>query len=136
MAHPRKLIRHAAVATLVAANTAAGARVKATRVEPNKKSELPALAVYTLGEQTDKDSEMFAPRELTRDLKLEITGWVSHTDADPADDKMDDLAEQIEAAMDDNRYIAMALAITAVDPATDRLTIVGHGLDNGDGPAE
>ena len=108
MAHQRKLIRHAVVALLVSANTAAGARVKGTRIEPNKKSQLPAISVYTLSETSDdKDT---APIELTRELKLEITGWVSHSDALPVDDAMDDLAEQIEAAMAADYYITNTVA--------------------------
>lgn len=104
MAHPRKLIRQAVVALLTDA-TDAGARVKGTRVEPQKKSQHPALSVYTLSEQVDQDSTETAPRELKRDVKVEIAGWVIHTDALPVDDAMDDLAEQIEAAMDGDRYL-------------------------------
>ncbi len=105
MAHPRKLIRHALVALLTNA-TAAGARVQGTRVEPHKKSQLPAISVYTLREPVDQDaSANTAPRELTRDVKVEITGWVAHSDALPVDDAMDDLAEQIEAVMDADPYL-------------------------------
>jgi hypothetical protein len=106
MAHPRKLIRQAVVALLAGANTAAGARVQGTRVEPHKKSQLPAISVYTLREPVDQAaSNDTAPRELTRDVKLEITGWVAHSDVLPVDDAMDDLAEQIEAAMDADPYL-------------------------------
>lgn len=97
MAHPRKLIRHAVVALLVGAATAAGARVKATRVEPHKKSKLPAISVYTLSDPVDEDTS--TESEDTHELELEITAWVAHADALPVDDAMDDLAEQIEAAM-------------------------------------
>lgn len=101
MAHPRKLIRHAIVAQLIAANTAAGARVTGTRVEPHKRGGLPAISVYTLREPVDAAASAdTAPREITRDVKVEIVGWVAHSDALPVDDAMDDLAEQIEAAMD------------------------------------
>lgn len=107
MAHPRKLIRHAIVAQLIAASTAAGARVTGTRVEPhNRKTGLPAISVYTLREPVDQDqSAQTSPRELTRDVKVEIVGWVAHSDALPVDDAMDDLAEQIEAAMDGDPYL-------------------------------
>lgn len=105
MAHQRKLIRHAVVALLVAANTAAGARVKATRVEPHKKSQLPAISVYTQHEVVDTEASTSSPREYMRETQLEITAWVAHTDANPADDQMDDIAEQIEAAMEANRYV-------------------------------
>lgn len=106
MAHPRKLIRQAVVAALVAANTAAGERVSATRVEPHKKSQLPAISVYTLREPVNTDASVnTAPRELEREVKVEITGWVAHTDEYPVDDAMDDLAEQIEATMDTDPYL-------------------------------
>jgi hypothetical protein len=104
MAHQRKLIRHAVV-TLLTNATSAGARVQGTRVEPHKKSQLPAISVYTLNEETDEESAMTAPIELCRHLKLEITGWVAHSDAVPVDDAMDDLAEQIEAAMAADYYL-------------------------------
>jgi len=103
--HQRKLIRDAAVALLANAGTAAGARVTPTRIDPHKKNELPALSVYTLSEQTDPDDASTAPRELWRTLKLEIAGWVAHSTAAPADDALDALAEQIEAAMDADRYL-------------------------------
>lgn len=107
MAHQRKLIRQATVALLKAANTAAGARVQGTRVEPSRSRDLPAISVYTLGDETDMEiSEQSAPRELTRDLNLEIVAIVAHADSYPADDAMDDIAEQIEAVMDQNRYLS------------------------------
>lgn len=108
MAHPRKLIRQAVVALLTNAATAAGVRVQGTRVEPHKKSQLPAISVYTLSEAVDPTSAETAPRELTRAVKVEITGWVAHSDALPVDDAMDDLAGQIEAAMDTDRYLSGA----------------------------
>lgn len=103
MAHPRKLIRQAVVALLVAANTAAGPRVKGTRVEPHKKGQLPAIAVYTLTDPVDEDAS--SQTEEAHVVELEIAGWVAHTDAIPADDAMDDLAEQIENAMKADPYL-------------------------------
>lgn len=106
--HQRRVIREAVVTILTAAATSAGARVSKTRVDPHKKTELPALSVYTLSETTDPDSENTAPRELLRTLKLEIAGWVGHTTALPVDDALDALAEQIEAAMDADPYLGGA----------------------------
>jgi len=97
VAHPRKLIRHAVRDLLIAANTAAGARVKGTRVEPHKSSQLPAIGVYTLNDPIAEDGS--TNTEQAHELELEVVGWVAHTEALPADDAMDDLAEQIEAAM-------------------------------------
>src|SRR6185312_6120986 len=136
MAHQRKLIRKAVAALLVAANTAAGARVASTLVDATKQSELPKVVVFTSSEDLDEElSAKSAPRELTRQLELQIVGLVAHSTAVPADDAVDNLAEQIEAAMDADRYITAFLPITAVDPATDRLTIANHGLSTGAAPA-
>lgn len=99
MAHQRKLIRHAVVDLLIAANTAAGARVLATRIDPIRKTGLPALSVYTLREDVDPDSNTTAPVELKRYTSLEVSGWVAHSDDIPVDDAMDNLAEAIENAM-------------------------------------
>lgn len=101
MAHPRKELRQAVVALLVAADTDAGERVHTERVDPLKKTGLPAIAVYTLSEEVDQGaSEVTSPRELTRIANLEIAGFVGGIDEASVADAMDDLAEQIEAAMD------------------------------------
>lgn len=102
MPHQRKIIRHAVVAALVNA-TAAGGRVKATRVDPHKKGGLPAISVYTSSEAVEEANA--APLELTRDVALEVVGWVADSDAVPVDDAMDDIAEQIETVLSANRYL-------------------------------
>jgi hypothetical protein len=98
MAHPRKEIRHAVRDLLAAAATAAGDHVTATRIFPYRKGDLPAISVYTLEETIDEESAESAPRELLRSIDLEVAGFVHAGSA--VDDAMDDLAEQIEAAMD------------------------------------
>ena len=128
--HPRKIIRDAAVALLANAGTAAGKRVTPTRIDPHKRAELPALSVYTLSEQTDAEDADTAPRELWRTLKLEIAGWVAHSAALPADDALDDLAEQIETAMEADRYLGGAagesiLASTEITIRDDGDPLVG-----------
>jgi hypothetical protein len=105
--HQRKVIRDAVVAALTG-TTDAGARVKATRVEPNRAAGLPALAIYTPTDETSEDSIETAPRELLSHVTLKVTGWVLDTAALPADDAMDALAEQVEAAMDVDRYFGGA----------------------------
>lgn len=106
MAHARKLLRAAAVTLLVSADTAAGTRVHATRVDPFKKNALPAIAVYILNEEVDlESSEGTAPRELKRIANMEIVGFVGGATEAEVADAMDDLAEEIEAAMDDDPYI-------------------------------
>ncbi len=107
MAHPRKLIRQAVVA-LLRGVTDAGDRVQGTRVDPSEESELPALAVYTLNEPIDGDSVQYSPRRLKRTLELEVVGWVAHKDSYSVDDAMDDLAEQVEMAMESNRWFGLS----------------------------
>jgi hypothetical protein len=104
MAHPRKLIRQAVVTLLAGANTAAEDRVKGTRIEPHRKTRLPSIGVYTLTDQVDPD--VSSDMEDGHVVDVEVTAWVSHTDAVPVDDAMDDIAEQIEAAMLVDRYLA------------------------------
>ena len=106
MAHQRKLIRQWLATQLAAAGTNAGARVTSTRIEPNKGTQLPAISVYTLGDETDLgNSEQTAPRELKRSINLEIAMFVGGRDSLPADDQVDDLCEQVEAFMDANRWL-------------------------------
>lgn len=104
VAHPRKLLRHAVVAALTG-TTDAGTHVEATRVDPNRETRLPAIGVYTLRETVDEGSADTQPRELTRRPLVMIEAWVADTAAVPVDDGIDDLCEQIEAAMDSDRFI-------------------------------
>ena len=97
MAHARKLIRQAVVAQLIAAGTAAGSRVEATRMIPQRRATEAAIGVYTPAEESEQDART-APRELKRDLQLIIEGIVVGTSG--VDDALDDLAEQVEAALD------------------------------------
>lgn len=106
MAHPRTEIRQAVIALLVNANTAAGARVEDSRVDPIGNAKLPLISVYTLSEPVDTAaSAQSSPRTLERNVKLEIAGFVAHSTAVPVATAMDNLAAQIEAAMDTNPYI-------------------------------
>lgn len=107
MAHPRTELRQAVIALLVNANTAAGARVEDTRVDPIGNAKLPLITVYTLSEPVDvAASAQAAPRELKRDVQIEIAGFVAHSDAVPVATAMDNLAAQIEAAMDADPYLS------------------------------
>jgi hypothetical protein len=105
MAHPRKLVRHA-IRDLLLGQTVAGARVTATKVEPHRPGQLPAISVYTMNEPV-RDATTGAPRELTRDVEAQLVGWivVDGSAADPMD-PIDDFAEQIEAVMDADRFLA------------------------------
>src|SRR5262245_42000428 len=69
---PRELIVQGLVALLIAANTAAGSRVTNTRVDPHKKTALPALSVYARNDRVNDaaSSEM----EEAHDAEVEIVG--------------------------------------------------------------
>lgn len=106
MAHPRTEIRQAVIALLVNANTAAGMRVEDSRVDPIGNAKIPLISVYTLREPVDTEvSLQSSPRQLERTLNVEIAGFVAHSDAVPVATAMDNLAAQIEAAMDADPYI-------------------------------
>lgn len=98
MAHQRQNIRKAIIAQLVAANTAAGAKVFATKRTPWRKGDLPGISVYTLREPVDPESARTAPRELERNLQVKIEGALQL--AEGIDDALDALADQIERAVD------------------------------------
>lgn len=123
--HQRKVIRDVVVGLLLG-RTAAELRVLASRVVPYRKNELPAISVYTLDETVDGDSASTAPRELTRDLKLEIAGWVAHIPDGPlVDDAMDALALEIETAMDADPFLAGAVGDSILEGTT--MAIRGEG---------
>ena len=91
--HQRKLIRHAITAALLGA-TDAKKRVFPTRKVNHLLAELPVIAVYTLNDDSELGDE---PRELDRKLEILIECMVESKEN--VDDLMDDLAEQVEAAM-------------------------------------
>jgi hypothetical protein len=123
MAHPRQLIRQA-VRTLLDGVTVAGARVSATRVDvPYRKVDLPAISVYTLEETVEDESSSTAPRELERELTLEIAGFVEFGEG--VDDRMDDLAQEIETAMHADPFLG-GLAGDCLLVATE-LSVRGEG---------
>jgi hypothetical protein len=137
VAHPRKVIRHYIVALLTNA-TAAGPRVKATRIEPHRKphtTHLPAISVYTLREpvNTDKSADT-APRALFRDCKVEIVLWVAGpTDPDiDIADAMDDLSEQVEAMIDGDRYLGGIVNGLARDTILENTELAVRGGEGAD----
>jgi len=107
LSHERQQIRDAVVAQLIGAvvvgpvttyATAAGARVYKSRQPPVPTAQLPAIGVYTDSEEVDPASKNTAPRELKRMPVVAIEGWVSASG--DVDDACDDLALEIETAMD------------------------------------
>jgi len=100
--HQRKVIRKAVAAAIVAGETAADERVYPTQKLLYAMRNLPAIAVYSLTEKSTLDNT--APRELTRIASVAIESIVEA--GENVDDAMDDLAEQIEAAMDTDPYFS------------------------------
>lgn len=126
--HERQAIRDAVVTLLTgtAPNfaTSAEQRIFKTRLAPVRASELPAISVYCDNETvTDNQS---SPRELTRTMTVAIDGWARATEN--VDDALDDLALEIETAMDSSTEL-LDTAYSAVLTTTE----VGIKLD-GDRP--
>jgi hypothetical protein len=120
--HQRRIIRDAVIAQL-AGKTAAGDRVSSTRVEALRNRRLPTISVYALSESIIDVSKTTRPRELTRELAVEIVGWVAHSEANPAADALDDLAEQIEAAVDADPYFGGACGLDGAVLSDTEVTI-------------
>jgi len=100
------VIRHA-VRDLLDGKTAADDKVTAMRFNPYRLSDLPAISVYTIEETVDIENST-APKELARELQLEIQGWVKADEDVTADDAMDALALEIETAMHADPYLGGA----------------------------
>lgn len=92
--HPRQIIRKAVVDLLVAARTDAGFDVFPTRKVQWREDELPAIAVYTLEETSERKHP---EGSLDRHMVLAIHAIVQASDG--VDDALDTLALQIEKAM-------------------------------------
>lgn len=106
MAHPRKDIRDAIVATLKGTAdprpTSAGARIYGNRMEPLKQREtMPVVVVYALREQVDPSWDQ-TPRQLKRILSVavEAAAEASGVVGGNLDDALDALALEVEVAMD------------------------------------
>lgn len=101
--HPRKAIRKALEVRLKAVNTAASDRVYASRVMPIDDEEIykggPAIAIYTRDQKNYKYGVHGEDDHFKSDLFVVTEGFVAG--GETVDDKLDDLAEQIEAAFDD-----------------------------------
>lgn len=95
MAHQRKLIRKAVIQRLKDANTACGQRVFGNRARQIFQNELPCLLVYTQKEPVEISVQ--GPREYKRSLQVAVE-IVAKAD-DDLDDSIDDIAEQVEAAI-------------------------------------
>lgn len=130
--HERQAIREAVIArlkgTAPAWATSARDRVYSSRMAPLRTAQLPAISVYVDSDVVDDLSKNSAPRELKRTVTIAVEGWVPAAGDTPVDDALDELALQIETAMDGD----LNLAGTAFDSML-TLTEIGIKLD-GDRP--
>lgn len=84
---------------IVDAATDAGDRVTRSRGAPAR-GQLPSISVFVDSEDVDPASIETAPRMLTRNLVMAVECWIEADDIDALDDGFDDMALQIEAALD------------------------------------
>lgn len=92
----RARIRADALARLLAADTAAGEHVFASRVTPYLIKDLPALCVYTLSDRGTSGDAAQVP-EFATITTLTVEARVAHEDG--WDDALDSLCEEVEAAL-------------------------------------
>lgn len=96
--HPRRTIRDAIAARLKGADTVAGQRVFPSRMMPLFRKDLPAVLVYSMSEDVDRDSTMAdAFGAVIRHLDIAIE--VAIAGADTLDDDIDAAALQVETAL-------------------------------------
>jgi hypothetical protein len=93
--HQRQKIREKISELVIAANTVAGSRVYTDRVKKIAQSELPAVFIFTASE-TSKYAMQPHPA-LERDMSLVVCGFIQRDTS--LDDEIDDLSEEIEAAL-------------------------------------
>lgn len=129
MPHQRKVIRDAIVAKLVAAATAAGARVYPDPVLPQRKSKLPAVLVHVGNETVADSSASTAPRELERLCEFDIDVLVGGMSGEVSDD-LEALALEVETVMHEDPHLAGAvcdliLSRTEIDFDIDGDRVIG-----------
>lgn len=106
MAHIREQVRKAAKQTLVNAATSAGSRVFTSLLRKFQPNELPCLVIETPDEAEIKRAfpNQMPPGRLDRQLTLVVRAYVK--EADGAEDALDDLSAEVEAALHADRAAA------------------------------
>lgn len=79
------------------AKTIAGDRVFGSRAKGLRRSQMPAILVYTKSESSALFNE--SPREFQRDLTVAVDLVMEGESEDALDDQLDDWAEQVERAI-------------------------------------
>lgn len=101
MSHVRQQIREQ-VATTVTGLSTTGSNVFQSRVYPLQDSNLPALLVYSISEDSNADV-MGSTLVAQRDLNIVIEGYVKATT--DFDDTVDTICAEVEAAMGTDRTL-------------------------------
>jgi hypothetical protein len=113
MAHQRKLIR-ARLKTILTGLILTGANVFASRTYPFNKAKLPGLLIYT-DEETSETGAM--QRSLDRIVNAKIVGYVKSTSG-VIDDALDDIAEEVEAAIEADPKLNGLAIFTVLESST------------------
>jgi hypothetical protein len=125
LAHERQLLRDAVVAQLIGptpyVRTAAGPRVFRTRNGPVRETDLPCLCVFVSSETVDA-SNQWAP---LRTGTLTIEAYVKAAPTADLDAALDDLALQVETAMDLDPYLASSARTSALAKTTLETSMLG-----------
>lgn len=121
--HARAQIR-AAVAAAVTGLERTGGNVFTTRLHKLEQQTLPALLVYTLSETSERDSLGPSPGQ-TRVLRVAVEIAVQQIATDGLDDILDDIAAEIETAIDGNAGLAALVKDVTLDSTT--ITMSGEG---------
>lgn len=100
--HNRQAIREAVGAMLLGLPTT-GANVFQTRAYDFNQKSLPALAIYTTTETSERDSFQYTGDGLERVLTIVIEGYAAAKS--DTDDILDDIAEEVEVAMAADYFI-------------------------------
>ena len=95
--HLRRQIRDAAAAVLAGLATT-GTRVHPSRRHPFQKHELPALAIYTVAEESALET-MGAVSHLSREVDLVVEGVIQVNSTTALDDELDQIAAEVETAL-------------------------------------
>ena len=116
MAHIRKLIRDNIETTLTGLATT-GSNVFGSRVYPIQSARMPGLCVYTSSETIEAQT-IKPPRGLIRSLEVSVEAYVESA---TADDVLDQIAAEVEAAMAPPGELALALGVDVSSAARGRL---------------
>lgn len=105
--HSRQKIREAIV-SLLKGNTDAGDNVLSNSEVPIQEGDLPAIRIYTLAEDVQFINN--AHQQYERKLSLNIEATTFDQNENDLENKMDDLAEQIETIIGNNELLKDTVA--------------------------